>query len=299
MSKSAELLGLSQPNLSRAVTMIEENMGLKIFDRSVRPLRLTEFGKELIPYIITHIHSHTALVDFVEHYKQSSVGKVRLQAPTGQLLFISKYLVPKLQRLHPEIKIELLTNNLSESEYSEGTSFNPGCDILFTHALPKNEDLVAVKVVSMKANVYGSYALIERSKIRSLNDYCHQPCILFYSFMDEQVNTWSFMDRQDNKEVSIFINGNYVCDNACTAIELAKAGMGFLYAPDILIQEMGGNEQLFPTLPERYSSSMTNFMIYHRRSHQPYRVEVVIRLLNEIIAEVISDFDDRDHNTWL
>jgi DNA-binding transcriptional LysR family regulator len=151
----------------------------------------------------------------------------------------------------------------------------------------------------MKANVYGSHALIENRKIKELNDYCHHPCILFYSFMNDKVNSWRFIDRQDNKEVSIFINGSYLCDNACTALELAKEGMGFLYAPDILIQEMGGREQLFPTLPERYSSSMTNFMIYHRRSHQPYRVEVVIRLLNEIIAEVISDFDDRDSNTRL
>lgn len=295
LSRSSEILGISQPNLSRVITIIEENIGLKIFDRSVRPLRLTDFGKELIPYITTHINSYSVLVDFVEHYKKSPAGNVRLHAPIGQLIFISKYVMPKLQHNYPELKVELITSNLLSSEYSEGASFSVGCDILFTHTLPKSDELVAEKIVPMQLNVYGEKKFIHNHPVSTLKDYSQYPCILFSSFMEGGINTWNFFDKKYNKEVSVFVNGSYVCDNACTALELARSGIGYIYVPDMLIHEMGCTELLLPTLPRRYSSSLMNYMIYRRRSYQPYRVEVVIRLIKEIIANIINDFNSSIH----
>lgn len=291
-SQSAEVLGISQPNLSRAVTIMEEQIGLKIFDRSARPLQLTKFGKEFMPYINTYINSHSTLVDFVENYKQSSAGNIRLHAPTGQLMFISKYIIPKLQQRYPELKVELLTCNLLTREYLEGAAFSPWCDILFTHALPKNSDLVAIKSTPMTLNVYGEKKFIQYHQVNSLDDYCQYPCVLFSSFMDNWGNEWHFIDNECNKDVTILVNGSYVCDNACTALELARAGIGYFYVPDIFVYEMGCAEFIFPTLPPRYTSSINNYMIYHRRTYQPYRVEVVISLMSEIISDTISDFND-------
>ena len=292
LSKSAVLLNVSQPNLSRAITVIEENIGLKIFDRSVRPLQLTEFGKELLSYILLHIHSHTALSDFVEHYKQSSNGNVRIQAPTGQLVFISRYVIPIIKKNHPELKIELTTSNLLDNEYISGASFDSACDILFTHTLPKNEELIAIKIASMKADIYGVKSFIQNHPIINLTDYCHHPCVLFHSFMNDRENIWSFTDTHNDKDVHISIAGDYVCDNAYTGLELARGGMGYIYVPDIFIREMDCSSILFPTLPKRYLSTVTNYMIYHKRSHQPYRVEVVIRIINEIISDVINAFNN-------
>ena len=45
VSQAADLLGLSQPTLSKQLKKIEESVGASLFDRSSMPLRLTEAGK--------------------------------------------------------------------------------------------------------------------------------------------------------------------------------------------------------------------------------------------------------------
>lgn len=51
ISKAAEQLGISQPALSAHVKKIEEQMGIVIFDRTVKPLGLTEAGELYVSYL--------------------------------------------------------------------------------------------------------------------------------------------------------------------------------------------------------------------------------------------------------
>ena len=50
-SKAAEDLFLTQPALSMAVRKVEDSLGMPIFDRSVRPMRLTPAGEAYIEFI--------------------------------------------------------------------------------------------------------------------------------------------------------------------------------------------------------------------------------------------------------
>ena len=43
-SRAAERLHVAQPALSRQISLLEQRLGAQLFDRSVRPLRLTEAG---------------------------------------------------------------------------------------------------------------------------------------------------------------------------------------------------------------------------------------------------------------
>ena len=44
-SKAAEDLYITQPALSQAIRKVENALGMPIFDRSVRPMALTQAGK--------------------------------------------------------------------------------------------------------------------------------------------------------------------------------------------------------------------------------------------------------------
>ncbi|NPT70593.1 LysR family transcriptional regulator [Paraburkholderia sp. RL16-012-BIC-B] len=43
-SRAAERLHVAQPALSRQISLLEQRLGAQLFDRSGRPLRLTEAG---------------------------------------------------------------------------------------------------------------------------------------------------------------------------------------------------------------------------------------------------------------
>lgn len=51
ISKAAEQLGISQPALSAHIKKIEEQLGIVIFDRTVKPLAVTDAGKVYMEYL--------------------------------------------------------------------------------------------------------------------------------------------------------------------------------------------------------------------------------------------------------
>lgn len=288
--RSAEILGISQPNLSRMISMIEDDLGLRIFDRTSRPLKLTGFGEDFLYYIDNILTSHAELRDFVDNYKESKSGHVRLHAPVGHLYFIAKHVAPYLKEHYPNIRLELLTNNLLLREYVDGTKFNSDCDILFTHAQPRDEMLVARKLAPMAMNVYATEDFIRQHPVNNVSDYEKYPCILFYHFMAGQKNIWFFSDDIKNG-IEVSINGNYVCDNALIAVGLTKQGLGYCFLPDIYVRESGFSHELHKSLPSGISSSIDSYIIYHRRNHLPHRVEIVISAIRDILSGIVGGKD--------
>lgn len=51
MAKAAEKLGISQPSLSYAISSIEEELGVPLFEKEGRNIRLTNYGKIYLEYV--------------------------------------------------------------------------------------------------------------------------------------------------------------------------------------------------------------------------------------------------------
>ena len=50
INKASEVLLIAQPNLSRSIKELESNLGITIFDRSIKGMCLTPEGEEFIGY---------------------------------------------------------------------------------------------------------------------------------------------------------------------------------------------------------------------------------------------------------
>jgi DNA-binding transcriptional LysR family regulator len=51
MSRAAEELHISQPSLSKAISRLEEDLGVDLFDREGRQIKLNRFGKAFLPRV--------------------------------------------------------------------------------------------------------------------------------------------------------------------------------------------------------------------------------------------------------
>lgn len=48
--KAADVLSISQPTLSRHIKSLEAELGVTLFERTTRSLKLSEYGEVLLPY---------------------------------------------------------------------------------------------------------------------------------------------------------------------------------------------------------------------------------------------------------
>ena len=107
-AKAAEHCRVTQPTLSMMVQKLEDELGIKIFDRTKQPVQPTMAGKKILAQAQTVVRQAALIKDIVMEEKHSLKGSFRLAVlPT-----IAPYLLPRfLQHLaeqHPELDIRIL-----------------------------------------------------------------------------------------------------------------------------------------------------------------------------------------------
>lgn len=108
ITRAAELLQMSQSALSTSIRQLEEKLGLRVFDRHTRMLKLTEFGAEILPVAKRIL----ADLDFVEGSSRELVilgrGRVAIAAPTIQSALWLPLVIERFGKQHPHVHITLL-----------------------------------------------------------------------------------------------------------------------------------------------------------------------------------------------
>lgn len=100
-AKAAEYCRVTQPTLSMMVQKLEDELGVKLFDRSSQPVRPTSVGMKVLEQAQRVLYQASLIKDIVTEEKESVRGSFRLAVlPT-----IAPYLLPRfLQHLAEEHK---------------------------------------------------------------------------------------------------------------------------------------------------------------------------------------------------
>lgn len=116
-SKAAQKLFISQPALSATIKRVEEKVGHPLFDRSTKPLMLTECGEKYMEAAEQIMNIQQAFTDYVNEWQKGVVGNLTIG---GTSLFTSLILPPlmaQFSKKHPNIQftiVEDTTGNLEE-----------------------------------------------------------------------------------------------------------------------------------------------------------------------------------------
>lgn len=113
-SEAAKKLFVSQPSLSATIKRAEERIGYPIFDRSVRPLKLTECGEKYIEAAERMMSVEREFSDFVNDWGGLHTGRLTVG---GSSLFSSWILPPLMGRFSqkfPQVEIELVEESTAK-----------------------------------------------------------------------------------------------------------------------------------------------------------------------------------------
>lgn len=131
--------GVSQPSLSSQVAKIEDALGVAVFERSSRSVRLTREGRELLPILQRMLAAADELVDQARTLVDPELATLRI----GVIPTVAPYLLPAavraLRERFPKLTIhwiEAQTANveaaLAQAELDAGIIADPPTDPAFT-----------------------------------------------------------------------------------------------------------------------------------------------------------------------
>ncbi|MBC7425727.1 MAG: hydrogen peroxide-inducible genes activator [Bacteroidia bacterium] len=89
--QAAEHCFVTQPTLSMQVQKLEEELGIKLFDRTKHPVIPTQIGAAIIEQARNVLKEHSRIIELVENEKGILQGTLRL----GVIPTIAPYLIPR------------------------------------------------------------------------------------------------------------------------------------------------------------------------------------------------------------
>lgn len=115
-SQAAHKLFISQPSLSAAVKKVEEKIGYPIFDRSTKPLALTECGKAYIHAAEQILAIQSDFSNYLNDLGELKNGTLVLGGSSLFSSWILPQLMEKFHREYPQVKLSLIEENTAKLE---------------------------------------------------------------------------------------------------------------------------------------------------------------------------------------
>lgn len=280
ISTAATRLGTTQANLSRMLSSIESKLGLKIFNRSTRHLSLSDFGEVLLPRIQHALQANEDICNFIDSYKEKPIGNVTIAAPLGALIFLARYVIPKISDQIQGISVSLVSYTL---ENDQDLVMKPDWDIMLSVSMPSDDNLISRQVGTFSMGFYATPEFIAHNTINTVNDVAGSKGCILLSVLGRDQNVWSYKDPVTDEIKNIKVQGKYLCDESHYAIELARQGLGIVYTPLFLILEDINSGKLAPCLSSDFNVDFNAYLLYRNRKFQPHRVNVII---DEIVANL-------------
>lgn len=115
-SRAAEKLFISQPSLSANVKREEACVGYPIFDRSTKPLTLTEPGKKYIETVEQILSAQNAFSEYINDLGDLKTGNLVLGGSSLYSSWVLPPLMGTFSKQYPFVRLELVEESTSKLE---------------------------------------------------------------------------------------------------------------------------------------------------------------------------------------
>lgn len=106
-SKAADAIYLSQPTISAHIASLEQELGITLFDRNGKDIRLTHGGSLFLEYAINLINIRNNAITNLADYNNKIAGKLTIASSTAPCRFILPKLVTEFRNSHDDVTYDI------------------------------------------------------------------------------------------------------------------------------------------------------------------------------------------------
>jgi DNA-binding transcriptional LysR family regulator len=274
MSMAGREMGLSPAVVSKRISLLEDRLGARLFQRTTRQLTLTETGEGYFKRVVDILSLVEEAEDYVSRRNTKPRGVLKISAPTS---FSRLHITPHLQTFlsrYPDIEIDMhLTDNFSDI-------IREGFDLAVRIGELEDSSLVARKLAKETRVMCASPAyLATAGSPKTIEDLDAHNCLLSGA-QDE----WR-LDGPDGP-IDIRVKGNIRSNSAEFIRSAVVQGVGIALRATWDVGPELERGELSVVLPDYHGSSKNGiFAVYPCREFMPSKVNAFIEFYSEIFEK--------------
>jgi DNA-binding transcriptional LysR family regulator len=267
--------GVTPAAVSRSISRLEKRLGVRLFVRSTRSIRLTEGGKTYFEQCRAALNQLVEAERKVTGEQVQPSGTLRISTPTTYGHHRLLPLLPLFRERYPLIRLELHISNRNVDFREENF------DLAIRVRAQPDSTMIARLLEEAPLVVVASPAYLERAGIpRKLADLEQHECIQFDLPSSGRDIPWLFRENGQDKEISC--TGHYACsDDVLGGVTLAKAGAGLFQTYRFIVEKELAEGTLAEVLQGYGGRSRPYSLLYPHGRLLPSRVRVFIDFMIE------------------
>jgi len=279
---AANMAGLTPAAVSRSVARLEDRLGVRLFVRTTRQIRLTDGGR------IYFEQCRQALAQLLDAEREVTGGQVtpagvlRISLPTPYAHFRVLPLLPVFRQRCPDVKLDIHVSNrnidFADEQY----------DLAVRGRAPDDSTMIARKLEDAELVLVAAPSYLKRAgKPKSIEDLQQHDCIQFELPSTGRRIPWLFRQhgKGNDKTIDVVTSGGYSCSEDVLAIvTLARSGAGLVQTYRFIVENDIRNGELIELLPQAGGTSRPFYLIYPHARHLSLRVRTFVDFLVEKCA---------------
>ncbi len=218
-TEAAKLLGLTPSGISKSITRLEKEMGVRLLQRTTRSVGMTDDGARFFEHCQMILANVAEAEASLMHSRILPAGKLRVHLPVG---FGRRVIVPALTGYlarYPELRLDAELSDRSVDLVYEGF------DAAVLIGQPADTRLIARKLCHLRFVACASPDYLARhGEPRTPDELDHHQCLAYALPHSGRYREWQFV--VDGKPLAKTVSGNFNVNNAESLLEAAMAGMG-------------------------------------------------------------------------
>jgi DNA-binding transcriptional LysR family regulator len=238
---AARALSISPSAVSKSVQRLEQRLGLRLFHRTTRSLKLTQEGHDLHERALRLLRDAEAIEQIAVAARSEPAGTLKITAPLPIGLHLLAPELPRFRARYPKLLVDLRLGD-DVADLIEG-----GIDVAIRVGDLGDNRLIARTLAPHRVCAFASPAyLAERGNPRHPDELVGHDCVNFRFQSTGQALRWPF--RVGDRKAEVMPNAGIIMDNSDAVAAALIAGGGIGISPTYLAAPFVERGDLVPVL---------------------------------------------------
>ncbi|NRB36937.1 MAG: LysR family transcriptional regulator [Pseudomonadales bacterium] len=270
---AADRLGLSKALVSKYVGQVEQQLAVRLFNRSTRKLALTEAGQRYYERALPLLEEFSELEDNVTGEQSHPQGLLRISMPVTFGEMALSPLIPSFLQRYPDLRVDMQLSDRKIDMLEEGI------DVVIRIGGVDDSNLIARQISTLPLVLCASPAYLKQhGRPKEPQDIAKHQCIIDSNFRVGK--QWPLISEQGETE-SVEVTSRVAVNNPRAVKTIAVAGGGIGLIPYFIVAEALKNGQLERVLPTYKTLEFGLFAIYPHRRYLSKKVRCFIDFISE------------------